>query len=279
MFFRRAFMILATCTLTAFMTVGNATIDDIEVDNAKVDHDVDPGRKSSCTNASLRGTYGFVARGTILVGSPLPPALQGPFASGGTSVFDGQGHFTLTSMSSFNGVIQPVAVKGIYQVNSDCSYTSQAENGVTFRAMIVDEGRELLILQTTSAVVIAGIASRQPSRCDRKTLQGTYGFIAEGAAGPPTLPPALTGPLAGVGTVVLEQEGTFVLTATRSANGVIDPEPLALTGTYTLDSNCTFSMAFDVGFTFKAMIVNSGKEILFVETDPGTALIVKAKKI
>lgn len=46
-----------------------------------------------------------------------------------------------------------------------------------------------------------------------------------------------------------------------------------------MNPNCTFSMAFDVGFTFEAAIVNSGKEILFVETDPGTALIVKAKKI
>jgi len=46
-----------------------------------------------------------------------------------------------------------------------------------------------------------------------------------------------------------------------------------------MNSDCTFGMIFDVGFTFDAVIVNGGKEILFVETDPGTALIVKAKKI
>lgn len=280
MFFKRALMILATCAATTFATIGGTVTDNAEVDNAQVDYAADSGRKGSCTNASLQGTYGFIARGTTLADSPLPSALQGPFASGGVSTFDGQGHFVLTSTSSFNGVIQPVAVNGTYQVNGDCSYTSQAENGVTFRAVIIDDGREVLILQTTPAVVIAGTASRQPSRCDRKTLQGgTYGFVAEGAAGPPTLPAELTGPLAGVGTVVFERDSSFTLTAVRSANGVIDPAPLALTGTYSMNPDCTFSMAFDVGFTFEAAIVNGGKEILFVETDPGTALIVKAKKI
>jgi hypothetical protein len=38
-------------------------------------------------------------------------------------------------------------------------------------------------------------------------------------------------------------------------------------------------MNFEVGFTFSAVIVNGGREILFVETDPGTTLIVKAIRI
>lgn len=226
MLFKRVLMILATCAATTFATIGGTATDNAEVESAQVDYAADSSRKGPCTNASLQGIYGFVARGTTLAGSPLPSALQGPFASGGASVFDGQGHFVLTSISSFNGIIQPVTVKGTYQVNGDCSYTSQAENGVTFRAVIIDEGREVLILQTTPAVVITGIASRQPSRCDSKTLQGgTYGFIAEGAAGPPTLPAELTGPLAGVGTVVFNRDSSFTLTAVRSANGVIDPTP------------------------------------------------------
>lgn len=267
MTFKQTVTLLFALVAAAFATASSAKTDD--------DHD----RKSQCTNASLRGTYGFVARGTTLAGSPLPAALQGPFASGGVSTFDGQGNVFLTSTSSFNGVIQPVEVRGTYQVNSDCSYTSQAENGIAFRAVIVDGGRELLILQTTPAVVISGTAIQRSPRCENKPFQGIYGFAAEGAAGPPTIPAKLAGPLAGVGTVAFERDGTFVLVATRSVNGAIDPEPLALTGVYSMNSDCTFGMIFDVGFTFDAVIVNGGKEILFVETDPGTALIVKAKKI
>jgi hypothetical protein len=37
-------------------------------------------------------------------------------------------------------------------------------------------------------------------------------------------------------------------------------------------------MAFDVGFTFNATIVDEGREIVFIETDPGTTLIVRAKR-
>jgi hypothetical protein len=38
-------------------------------------------------------------------------------------------------------------------------------------------------------------------------------------------------------------------------------------------------MAFDVGFTFGATIVDGGDEVVFVETDPGTTLIVRATRL
>ncbi|MFZ1494430.1 MAG: hypothetical protein WAU60_13595 [Candidatus Competibacter denitrificans] len=263
--------------VTLLFVLTTATV--ATVSQAKDDRDDDHETKPQCTNANLRGSYGFVAKGVILAGSPLPSALQGSFASGGTATFDGKGNFVLTSTSSFNGFIQPVETRGTYQVNSDCSYTSRADNGITFQAVILDGGRQLQILQTTPNVVIAGTAIRQPQRCEAKFLQAAYGFTAEGAAGPPTLPVQFAGPLAGVGTVVFAKDGTFVLTATRSVNGILDPEPLALNGVYSMKENCAFDMHFEVGFTFDAMIVNNGKEILFIETDPGTALIVKATRL
>jgi hypothetical protein len=82
-----------------------------------------------------------------------------------------------------------------------------------------------------------------------------------------------------VGTVNFERDGSFTLVATRSVNGVLDPAPLTLTGSHTFTGDCTFRMTFDVGFTFTAAIVDGGDEILFVETDPGTTLTVRAKKI
>jgi hypothetical protein len=199
----------------------------------------------------------------------------------------------LTATSSFNGIVQgPATVRGTYAVNDDCTYTSVAENGVTFRAVIVGDGDEVLILQTTPGVVISGVAQRQgrrrgdlpdligsAARCNGSTIRGTYGFLANGVAGPPTIPPDLAGPLMGVGTVAFDRRGEFTLIATRSVNGTLDPEPLTLTGTYTFDEGCTFRMAFDVGFTFNASIVDGGQELLFIETDPGTTLTVRAKRL
>ncbi len=75
------------------------------------------------------------------------------------------------------------------------------------------------------------------------------------------------------------EDGKFRLTAVRSANGIIDPQPLQLTGTYAYTSDCSFQMNFDgVGFRFNAIIAGGGREVLFLETDPGTTFVVKAKK-
>ena len=64
------------------------------------------------------------------------------------------------------------------------------------------------------------LAALRPLRCSNALVQGSYGFLAEGFAGPPTIPANLAGPLSGVGTVVFDAGGSFLLTATRSVNGV-----------------------------------------------------------
>jgi hypothetical protein len=246
-----------------------------------------------CTNANLSGDYVYTAHGTTLPALGLPTPLIGAFASSGSAHFDGNGQFTLTATSSFNGLIQgPATVSGTYSVNSDCSYTSQADNGVTFRAAIVDDGRQLLILQTNTGVVITGTAEKRfhefreghwdheqgAKACDNSRFAGSYGFLAEGFAGAPILPGAPFAPLAGVGVVTTRRDGTFTMMAQRSVDGILDPAPLPLTGTYTFTGDCTAEFTFDAGFHFTATLVNKD-EVLFIETDPGAALIVRAKRI
>ncbi len=63
-----------------------------------------------------------------------------------------------------------------------------------------------------------------------------------------------------------------------SVGGVLDPQPLPLTGTFTVGSDCSVRMQFDVGFDFSGTLVDGGREIVFVETDPGTTLLVKARR-
>ena len=128
-----------------------------EDDSAKVDK----SHRRRCSNRTLRGDFGFTAEGTTTAASPVPPPLQGPFASSGLANFDGEGNFTLTATSSFNGVLQgPVTVRGTYSVREDCTYTSAAENGATFSSVIVKGGKEILIIQTTPGVAITGTAKK-----------------------------------------------------------------------------------------------------------------------
>lgn len=249
----------------------------------------DSDRGPRCTNASLRGHYVFTARGTTFPALMLPPLLTGPFASAGTADFDGNGHFSLTATSSFNGLVQgPAGITGTYNVNSDCSYTSQGSNGATFRAVIVSGGKELLILQTNNGVVIAGTARRSggsdsdsedsPPRCTVASVAGSCGFLAEGYAGAPTIPGAPFSPLDGVGTVTLNPNGTFTMLAQRSFAGTLDPQPLMLTGKFVQAGGCNFKLTFDVGFHFDATVV-SNNETVFIETDPGTAVLVRSKRL
>ncbi|MBL8177230.1 MAG: hypothetical protein JNK48_21325 [Bryobacterales bacterium] len=249
-----------------------------------------------CTNATLRGSYGFSAQGFTLAGSPVPAPLQGPFASLGTAVYDGRGGVVLTATATFNGFSQALPpVKGTYQVSPDCTFVSALENGATFYASIVDNARELYVLQTTPGVVASGVASVQSQRgngpnvelesnrpfaCRAALTRGVYGFISQGFAGPPTVPAPAAGPLAGVGTVAFDENGRFRLTAVRSANGIIDPQPLNLTGSYLFTNDCNFTMNFEVvGFRFNGTVSNNGAEVQFLETDPGTTFLVKAKKM
>jgi hypothetical protein len=251
----------------------------------------------ACANEDLHGHYGFTANGVTLPSLGLPAPLTGAFASGGTAYFDGAGSFTLTAISSFHGVIQgPQTVTGTYNVSPDCNYTSQANNGVSFQAVIVKHGSEIFILQATPGAIITGIAEkrdletyderaaenedehwREKKVCTAEGFSGRYGFLAEGFAGAPTIPAASFGPLAGVGTVDVRPDNKFTMMARRSVNGVLDPGLIPLTGTYTIGSDCTAHLTFDVGFHFDGIITADG--VLFIETDPGTAVTVTTKRL
>src|SRR5690349_18655260 len=173
---------------------------------------------ASCNNASLRGSYAFLATGNTFPALGLPAALTGAFASLGTADYDGRGNVSLTAAVSLNGVVQrPPTATGTYQVESDCTFTSSLDNGATFRGAIVEGGRELDLLQTTTGVAITGIAQKR-SRvrdCTAATVAGSYGFVAQGSAGAPTLPGAPFAPLAGVGTVTFNPDGSFMMMAQR----------------------------------------------------------------
>jgi hypothetical protein len=114
--------------------------------------------------------------------------------------------------------------------------------------------------------------------CSARSFAGDYGFLADGFAGAPTLPNAPFGPLAGVGIIHVRADGTFMMMAQRSVGGVLDPAPLPLAGSYAISSDCTAEFTFDVGFHFTATSINSSESV-FIETDPGTALTVIAKRL
>jgi hypothetical protein len=113
-----------------------------------------------CSNATLRGSYGLHATGTVLD--------VGPFAAVGVFSFDGSGHLVGTLTSRINGnTLSRGSLTGTYSVTSDCFVSDRWEfasgESSEHESVIVDRGNGYFILNTTAGApnVISGTAQKQ----------------------------------------------------------------------------------------------------------------------
>ena len=100
--------------------------------------------KTTCTNATLHGSYGLHATGTIIG--------VGDFAAVGRFTFDGNGHLTGKLFVRVAGTnITPPAFTGTYSVAPDCTVTDSwgAPINSTHVSVIVDDGKGYFILNNT----------------------------------------------------------------------------------------------------------------------------------
>lgn len=117
-----------------------------------------------CTNASLKGEFGFTITGTN--------GGVGPFATVGRFVADGHGNITGVATEAILPVIGPnQAFTATYTVASDCRgsavLTFTDEGAVSdLNFVIVDGGREVLIIVTDRGAVESGSAKKQFRRHD-----------------------------------------------------------------------------------------------------------------
>ena len=95
-----------------------------------------------CSNASLQGSYGLHATGSVIG--------VGDFAAVGRFAFDGNGHLTAKLFVRVNGNSSEVPqLTGTYSVHPDCT-VSDHWGGSTHVSVIVDRGNGYFILNNTS---------------------------------------------------------------------------------------------------------------------------------
>jgi hypothetical protein len=120
-------------------------------------------------------------------------------------------------------------------------------------------------------LTVVAIGDTEARQCTLESAKGEFGATFTGAitAGP------FAGPYAAVARVVCDGKGSCHAEGTQSLNGTI--VPLVDQGaTYTVNSNCTGSITVDLGdgqtINFNFIIVDHGKEIRSIQTDPGTVV-------
>ncbi len=82
----------------------------------------------------------------------------------GQITLDGNGNISGTEAFSVGGAISTVAVTGTYTENADCTGTAQiiptGSTATNFNLVVVNDGKELLLIETDNNTVVAGTAQQ-----------------------------------------------------------------------------------------------------------------------
>jgi len=231
-----------------------------------------------CNNAFLNGTYNVQVANQSIVnvlasiraansGQPLPPPPTGGFGSnansqGGTIpglgrfFFDGNGSIIGQAgsvgqpgpddaSSAGNGLPASVTI-GSYTVNDDCSSTLQLNAGPSFNAVVAGGGSQILFLGTDG---LLGSMTRAANSCVNSVgSQQSFAFSAAGAqraANGSNGSSVVFTPYSTLGSVILNTDGSFFLTAWTFSAGAL--QPVAANGTFTIGIDCALTLSLAAG--------------------------------
>jgi len=210
---------------------------------------------AACTNATLNGVWGFQ------VGTAV-----------GLLTADGQGSLTGSQTVNQNGTILTQTFSGVYSVAKNCtgSVTFNVTGGGSGTANFVfDEAKKgFQIIDTISGLVAEGIGLvRGTVTCGLTGKKTTYAAEVLGKING-------TGPVGYVFQAILDGNGNVTGTGTFDVNGAFTTG--AISGKYTQNADCTGTLEIqqpqpEPSLNFSTVVVNSGKEILLVETDASAA--------
>ncbi len=222
------------------------------------------GAWGQCSDATVTGKYGFVVSGFAKNAQPVVFA--------GYLKADGKGTFKATESGSVGGtIITNTPVTGTYSINADCTgsavtKTNKAVNH--FNLVVVSGGKSVQTVNADAGnVEIETLQAQGKATCTLAGLKGTFGIQASGTF-------LGVGSVAFDGLFTLDGKGNLTGVESGSLDGSIFTAQSA-TGTYTVASNCTGTMAITVLKQTEHssfVVTNGGKGLLLVETDADTVV-------
>lgn len=245
------------------------------------------GNATHCSLATLKGSFGLVEEGTIVVQSP--PLL---FVTSGIIFYDGHGKLSGSETTNLNGAPMPDTFTGTYTVNSDCTYSDSvvvSPSGalLNHQGTIIGDGlsRELHVIGTDLGVVsFATLKKTPPGGCSLETLKGKYVKFAHTTVvvAPPGFPPT---PFPTVDLVIVTYDGAGNAAGTFTVN--FDGFVFSGTGTstYTMNRDCSYSEETTLadGSVHHATGTVTGEgtrqEVQFISPDNGQVSLGTMKKM
>lgn len=217
---------------------------------------------ATCTNASLKGVFGSLDGG-LNNGQPEVTLAQ--------ITFDGIGSLSGTLTNSLNGTISTGKFTGTYSVAKNCagSFALGLPGGnLNYNFVLDDSKKGSLTIRNADGLIKTGFTLAEGAAVcatigKKASFAGSLGGAIQGF-----------GQIAGSGQVNFDGKGNISGTVVFSMGGNMSTVPI--TGTYIENANCTGTAEFTPeGFTtanFNLVVVNAGKEILIIETDPSTTV-------
>ena len=227
-----------------------------------------------CDPNAFQGDYGLLLTGTTTIGGP-PRAV----VVVGRLALDGYGGLSGVSSAGFTGLILGNPVTGKYEAHTDCSvtWTMQDSSGNLqhFAGLMRADGSRIAFGQTDQGGAGNGTLLRTMNRCSESSLAGLFQLTASGVA-----VDVITGTTAGRISVrgLLAANGARKLTLASAP----DDPPLA-TGTYDVQDDCFVMLELGLpaqsqgapAMHFRAILADSGREVLGIQTDPGTVVALR----
>jgi hypothetical protein len=215
-----------------------------------------------CDPVHFSGPYAFQLFGTTTISGDAQPA-----TSLGRLIFDGHGKISGNSATMFAGYLLGNPVTGTYELRTDCTLTwkLQDDSGAfqSFTGAITPDLARGQFRQAGFGGPQRGTLTRSSDRCTAQDLKNRYTYTVNGST-----TPMMDGDTPG---------GV-------SAAGTVD---VARNASFSVDSDCT--VTFDlivvgenqrlITLRMRGQLVNGGREILAIETDPGAMVAARLNAV
>lgn len=111
----------------------------------------DKSTNAGCSNAALKGSYGFYRAGT----TP-----DGPLAAVGILFYDGNGHSQSRQKISRNGAHEFSVASYEYEVAADCTSKTFANGNEIANGVVVDNGNRVFFFSLAEGNTVYGVAEK-----------------------------------------------------------------------------------------------------------------------